>query len=192
MSVDSDLIRKAQSGDMAAFTTLVQRHDRAVLALAARYVSSAEDAKDIYPEVLIKVFRGLPGFRFESEFSTWVHRIAVNTCLSFKRGGKGRNAVIVSLEHRDEYRDTSVAPALEHNSEEDRADRRAVNSDTAELIQKALSSLSPQQRIVFTLRHFEERPLKEIAQTLKCTEGTVKRYLFTATRRMRSQLQALL
>jgi len=66
MNGDSELIRKAQSGDMAAFSELVQRHDRAVLALAARYVESADDAKDIYQEVLLRVYRGLGAFRFKS------------------------------------------------------------------------------------------------------------------------------
>jgi len=70
MTEDNELILKAQAGDMGAFTELVQRHDRNVLALAARYVNNVEDAKDIFQEVMIKVYRGLPGFQFRSEFST--------------------------------------------------------------------------------------------------------------------------
>jgi RNA polymerase sigma-70 factor (ECF subfamily) len=88
MTGDNELIRKAQTGDMGAFSELVLRHDRAVLALAARYVNNAEDAKDIFQEVLIKVYRGLPGFQFRSEFSTWVHRITVNVCLTYKARSK--------------------------------------------------------------------------------------------------------
>lgn len=88
MTEDNELILKAQAGDMGAFTELVQRHDRNVLALAARYVNNVEDAKDIFQEVMIKVYRGLPGFQFRSEFSTWIHRITVNACLTHKRRSK--------------------------------------------------------------------------------------------------------
>jgi len=187
MAVDTDLIRRAQTGDSMAFNELVQRHDRIVFALAARYVSSADEAKDIFQEVMIRVFRGLPAFRFESEFSTWLHRITVNVCLSHRRSV--RNGSLTPLSTSDDG-----------DSEEDRdlpsttpspADA-AIDADIAGHIQEALQSLSPRQRMVFTLRHYEGHSLREIANVLHCTEGTVKRYLFTATRRMRDHLHQLL
>ena len=76
--------RKAQQGDILAFEQLVYRHDKKVLSIAARYVTSADDAKDIYQEVFLRVYRGLKKFRFKSEFSTWVHRITVNVCLTHR------------------------------------------------------------------------------------------------------------
>ena len=81
---DVDLVRKAQQGDILAFEQLVYRHDKKVLSIAARYVTSADDAKDIYQEVFLRVYRGLKKFRFKSEFSTWVHRITVNVCLTHR------------------------------------------------------------------------------------------------------------
>ena len=182
---DADLVRKAQEGDILAFEQLVFRHDKKVLSIAARYVTSADDAKDIYQEVFLRVYRGLKRFRFKSEFSTWVHRITVNVCLTH-RSRRRRTMQTVLLDDRGEedgeahgeVRDPAVGP-----------DGQAVNADISAGIERALNSLSPKQKMVFTLRHFEGYKLNEIALMMNCVEGTVKRYLFTATRRMRDQLK---
>jgi len=182
---DADLVRKAQQGDILAFEQLVFRHDKKVLSIAARYVTSADDAKDIYQEVFLRVFRGLKKFRFRSEFSTWVHRITVNVCLTH-RSRRRRTMQTVLLDDRNE--DDGEA----HGEIRDPAggpDHLAVNADISSRIERALGVLSPKQRMVFTLRHCEGYRLGEIAQMMDCMEGTVKRYLFTATRRMRDQLK---
>ena len=184
MMEDADLVRKAQQGDILAFEQLVFRHDKKVLSIASRYVTSADDAKDIYQEVFLRVYRGLKKFRFRSEFSTWVHRITVNVCLTH-RSRRRRTMQTLLLDDRDEdgeahgeIRDPAGGP-----------DNLAVDADIASRIERALGVLSPKQRMVFTLRHFEGYRLGEIAQMMDCMEGTVKRYLFTATRRMRDQLK---
>jgi RNA polymerase sigma-70 factor (ECF subfamily) len=182
---DVELVRKAQQGDVFAFEQLVFRHDKKVLSIAARYVTSADDAKDIYQEVFLRVYRGLKKFRFKSEFSTWVHRITVNVCLTH-RSRRRRTMQTLLLDDRNEedseghgeIRDPAVGP-----------DHQAVNADISSSIEKALGTLSPKQKMVFTLRHFEGYKLNEIAVVMNCVEGTVKRYLFTATRRMRDQLK---
>jgi RNA polymerase sigma-70 factor, ECF subfamily len=190
MTGDYELIRRAQAGDMGAFSELVLRHDRAVLALAARYVSNAEDAKDIFQEVLIKVYRGLPGFQFRSEFSTWVHRITVNVCLSYRARSRARRHISLDADQGDpENPDGSLHHLA---SEAEGPDRQAANAQVTAMVQRGLGALSAQQRMVFVLRHYEGRSMKEIAQTMHCAEGTVKRYLFTATRRMRKELRELL
>jgi RNA polymerase sigma-70 factor, ECF subfamily len=182
---DVELVRKAQQGDIFAFEQLVFRHDKKVLSIAARYVTSADDAKDIYQEVFLRVYRGLKKFGFKSEFSTWVHRITVNVCLTH-RSRRRRTMQTLLLDDRNEedseghgeIRDPAVGP-----------DHQAVNADISSSIEKALGTLSPKQKMVFTLRHFEGYKLNEIAVMMNCVEGTVKRYLFTATRRMRDQLK---
>lgn len=190
MNTDRQLIQRAQEGDMSAFQELVRKHDRAVFSVAARFVRSSDDAKDIYQEVFIKVYRGLKGFRGQSEFSTWVYRIAMNTCLSHAR--RSTLTKSISWESRDadeaEPHSTLERADIDENSPE----REAIGSDHAHHIRRALDALSSQQRLVFTLRHYEGHTLKEIAGMMECSEGTVKRYLFLATRRMRGQLQHLL
>ena len=184
---DTELVKKAQKGDMAAFEQLVHRHDKHVLTIAARYVTSSEDAKDIYQEVLLRVYRGLRNFRFKSEFATWLHRITVNVCLSHR--ARQRRNHHVSLGGDSEGQDTEGGGAPEPPDQADPPDQVAINNEIALRVQEALGSLSPQQRMVFTLRHYDGYKLKEIASMMNCMEGTVKRYLFAATRRMRNRLQ---
>jgi RNA polymerase sigma-70 factor, ECF subfamily len=186
---DRQLILRAQQGDVMAFEQLVFRHDRNVLSLAAQYVNSAEDAKDIYQEVFIRVFRGLKKFQFRSEFTTWLHRITVNVCLTHRARQKHK-AHYVSL-HEDPDSDDPHG-VLELEAVDSSADQLTHDSEISARVQSAMENLSPKQRMVFTLRHFEGQKLKEIAVGMNCTEGTVKRYLFSATRKMRNELRGIL
>ncbi|RPH31239.1 RNA polymerase sigma factor [bacterium] len=186
---DRQLILRAQQGDVLAFEQLVFRHDRKVLSLAAQYVSSADDAKDIYQEVFIRVYRGLKKFQFRSEFSTWLHRVTVNVCLTHRSRQKQR-AHYVSLHEDPDSEDPHGV--LQLQAENSLTDQQAQDSEISAHVQSALDRLSPKQRMVFTLRHFEGHKLKEIAGMMDCTEGTVKRYLFSATRKMRNELRGIL
>ncbi len=190
MTSDADLIRMAQDGDDVAFTELVHRHDRAVFGLIARSVEHAEDAKDIYQEVFLRVYRGLKVFQFKSEFSTWVHRIAVNACID--HGKHTKRSVFAYADPIGVTDETSQTRAVEPASDDSGPDQRVIDGETAERIRQAMQLLSPRQRMVFILRHYEGRSLKEIAGTLGCSEGAVKRYLFDATQKMREDLCELL
>lgn len=187
---DTELIAKAQGGDWSAFGELIRRHDASVLSLAARFVQNADDAKDVYQEVLIRVYRGLPTFRGDSQFGTWLHRITVNVCISFVRQ-KNRSGVL-SAEIDQEYESGQERTISEPVSDAIAPDRRAMDAEIRERITCALEVLSPRQRMVFTLYHDQEYTLKEIAESLECGEGTVKRYLYDATRAMRRELRDLL
>jgi len=185
MMDDVELVTRAQEGDMLAFEQLVFRHDRKVLAIAARYVTSAEDAKDIYQEVFIRVYRNLKKFRFRSEFATWLHRITVNVCLTHRSRGRRTLQTLLA----DARGEDDAEPHGEIPDPAQGPDAVAAGADIAARIEQALGTLSPKQRMVFTLRHYEGYKLSEIAGMMDCMEGTVKRYLFTATRRMREQLK---
>ena len=185
------LIQQAQHGNIAAFEQLVYRYDKKVLAIAAGYVQSSDDAKDIYQEVLLKVYRGLPKFQGLSEFSTWLYRITTNVCLTHK--AQRTRHVHTSLDR--EFSDDDG----ESHSRKDMipdggvaTDQYAMDQEISESVREALDVLSPQQKMVFTLRHYHGYKLKEIAEMMDCAEGTVKKYLFTATGRMREQLEELL
>ncbi len=184
---DNELIRKAQDGDTDAFEELVYRHDRSVLSIASRYVMSADEAKDIYQEVFLRVYRGLKGFRFRSEFSTWLHRVTVNVCLSYKASNRASSRPKRHDEGGEDDRstDADIADPAEG------PDADAVRSEIAERVDRALMTLAPKHRMVFSLRHLEGYSLKEIAGMMDCAEGTVKRYLFDATRKMRDHLRDL-
>ena len=184
---DRDLILKAQSGDTGAFEQLVFRYDRQVLSIAASYVSSAEDAKDVYQEVLMRVYRGLKKFQFRSEFSTWLYRITTNVCITHRSRRKRHTHASLDQEmESDDSQPHSLSDTLPGDAA---TDQHAMNTEISMHVQEALEQLSPKQKMVFTLRHYQGYKMKEIADIMECTEGTVKKYLFTATQKMREQLK---
>jgi RNA polymerase sigma-70 factor (ECF subfamily) len=150
-------------------------------------VKSADEAKDIYQEVFLRVYRNLKDFRFRSEFSTWLYRITVNVCLthlSANRSPGGRRQRGEDPEE-DSPTDGDIADPARG------PDDHAVATDIADRISRALDGLAPKHRMAFTLRHLEGLALKEIAESMDCAEGTVKRYLFDATRKLRTALRDL-
>ena len=183
---DTELIKLAQNGDADAFEQLVFRHDKKVLTMAAQYVASSDDAKDIYQEVFLNVFRNLKRFRFQSEFSTWLHRITVNVCLTHV--ARGRRGVRQTVRSERGEEDGNEEPA---GRDEILPDRHAEGAELRSRIQEAMMGLSPKQTMVVSLRFQEGYKIHEIASMMGCTTGTVKRYLFVATRKLRNQLKYL-
>ncbi|MDE3056349.1 MAG: RNA polymerase sigma factor [Bacteroidota bacterium] len=182
-----ELIEKARSGDTGAFEALVYQYDKQVLTIAARYVNSSDDAKDIYQEVFLRVYKGLKKFQLRSEFSTWIFRIATNVCLSYHSRRKRR--AHVSLDQEQEVSDGEASHGVEIVSEEHSPHQQTVNAELSARVEEAMDALSPQQKIIFTLKHYQGYKLNEIALMLKCSEGTVKKQLFTAVRRLREALK---
>jgi RNA polymerase sigma-70 factor (ECF subfamily) len=179
---DSELISRAQRGEVVAFEQLVYRYDRNVLSIAQLYARDEEDAKDIYQEALIRVYRGLGNFRGDSQFATWLYRVVTNVCSSYRR--KDRNLEQVSLE-RDRVGQAVAATTSGGVTPEKLYQRTEISAHVSE----ALETLPKQQRLVFILRHFQGLKLSEIAVAIDRAEGTVKRYLFLATRKLREELR---
>ena len=186
-TADIELIRQAQAGDLLAFEQLVHRYDRRVLTIAASYVQSSDDAKDIYQEVFLRVYRALPKFEMRSEFSTWLFRIATNVCLSHRSRARRHRHVPLDGDSEDESDNPHQGRSAEPRTEPD-VGRREI----ASRVREALTALSPRQRLVFTMRHYEGYKLREIAELMDVAEGSVKKYLFEATIRLRDQLGDLL
>jgi len=180
---ENELIIQAQRGNVLAFEQLVQLHDRQVLSLALSLMRNEEDAKDIYQEVFIRVYKALPKFRMDSRFSTWLHRIVTNVCLTHR--SRRKRYEYASLDQETE----GTRPLAETLPDKSSSDSRTLNTEITEHVQEAMHALSPQQKLVFSLRHFEGYKLREIATMMNCAEGTVKKYLFTATERLRGQLR---
>ena len=182
-----NLIKEAQAGNKDAFEVLVKKYDRKVLTLALRYTRSEEDAKDIYQEVFIRVYRSLPKFEFKSEFSTWLFRIATNVCLTHvERTGKHQTVDALESINPD---DEEGAPALQIVSNDLNPEQNLRNMELKAGIQKAVEQLTGKQKLVFTMKHFEGYKLREIADITGLNEGTVKRYLFDATIKMKNALR---
>jgi RNA polymerase sigma-70 factor (ECF subfamily) len=150
-------------------------------------VQSADDAKDIYQEVFLRVYKGLPKFQYKSEFSTWIYRITTNVCLSH-RSRRNRNSH-TSLDQNVNDEDGQPHALKDTLSDTTAADQQTHDAEIALRVEQALKTLSPRQRMVFTMKHYEGYKLREIAEMMKCNEGTVKKYLFEATARLRKQLK---
>jgi RNA polymerase sigma-70 factor (ECF subfamily) len=180
---DNELIINANNGDVIALEELIYRYDKMVLRLAMKYTGDSDDAKDIYQEVFIRVYKSLASFQFKSEFSTWLFRITSNVCISFKRKYSKQNHLSLNDEENSTYvtaipDDDALSP---HES--------VVNSEYGDKIKEALSTLSPNQKMSFLLKHYEGYKIREIAEMMNCKEGTIKKYLFEAVRKLKMQLQ---
>jgi len=184
---DTELIVQTQRGNMDAFEQLVQRYDKRVLTIAAGYVNCADDAKDIYQEVFLRVYKGLPKFQYKSEFSTWLYRITTNVCLSHR--SRGRRHSHTSLDQNVNDDDGQPHALKDTLAGDTSADQQAHDAEISMRVEQALNTLSPRQRMVFTLKHYEGYKLREIAEMMKCREGTVKKYLFEAMARLKKQLK---
>ena len=180
------LIRAAQAGSREAFETLVRSYDHSVLRLAFNLLRSQEDARDVYQEAFLRVYRNLGSFRFDCSFRTWLYRIVSNLCLDQLRKKKVRKE------------ESSVKNTVEGTIDllslvpEDRAgvdpQRQAFSSQIKTRIHGALGDLSPRERMVFEMRHFQGMRLRSIGETLGTTEEAAKNCLFRATQKMRSAL----
>jgi RNA polymerase sigma-70 factor (ECF subfamily) len=180
------LIRAAQHGDQDAFAELVRTYDHSVLRMALNLLHSEEDARDVYQEAFLRVYRNLPKFRFDCSFSTWLYRIVSNLCLDQIRRRKVRKEESAAVEtDGGEVDRFQFVP-------EDRADvdpqRQLLSSEVRQRIGEILNQLSPRERIVFELRHFQGMRLRAIGETLGVTEEAAKNCLFRATQKMRAAL----
>ena len=184
---ETELIINAQQGNIEAFESLIYKYDKNVLSLALKYVNNRDDAKDIYQEVFLRVFKGLKRFQFKSEFSTWLFRITTNVCLT--HSSKTRKKKFVSINEESDNDENSNEILQLPDEENSTPDRLAEKSEIKKVVNEAMEKLSPKQKMIFTLKHYEGYKIREIAEMMDIGEGTVKKTLFEAVHKMKSQLQ---
>jgi RNA polymerase sigma-70 factor, ECF subfamily len=183
---EAALIRAAQQGDQDAFEQLVRVYDQSVLRLALNLLRSPEDARDVYQEAFLRVYRNLNNFRFDCSFHTWLYRIVTNLCLDQMRKRKVRKeepTVLVTAEGPLD-RMESVAEARVDGDPQ----RYLFSGQVRQRIKQALESLSPRERMVFELRHYQGLRLRRIGEVLGTSEEAAKNCLFRATQKMRAAL----
>jgi RNA polymerase sigma-70 factor (ECF subfamily) len=177
---EDELVRAAQSGNIAAFERLVRLLERQMLAVAAGFAHTPDDANDIFQDAMLAAYRALPNFKLESKFSTWVHKIVVNTALSNRRKLKRNWQKIAALqneyEHEEQYHE-SRSP-----------ESSLMDSELNTQINRAMNKLTDTERIAFVLCHQQGNKLREAAEIMSCTENSVKVVLFRA----RNKLKVLL
>ena len=191
---DRALIERAQAGDRSAFELLVQRYDRQVLRLALNVLGGAEDARDVYQEAFLKIYRNLHSFRFECAFYTWVYRIVTNICLDHlrrRRSHPEEQPPVLRPVSFEERHDCDFFDRQQGTGTHSDPEREVLGHEIGRKVEAALQALSPRERLVFEMRHYQGMKLRDIGEALGTTEETAKNSLFRATRKLRAQLEGL-
>jgi RNA polymerase sigma-70 factor (ECF subfamily) len=171
---DREAVEACQRGEREAFDRLVERYQRDVYRLCYRYVNNHEDANDMAQEVFLKAYRAIGRFRGDSAFSTWLYRIAVNTCLNFRTSRRPE-----PQELPEALPDPGAGVSERLESEEASA-----------LIRAAVSRLPEKQRATVILKVYHDLTHEEVAGILGSTVGTVKANLFHALGKLRKLMAA--
>jgi RNA polymerase sigma-70 factor (ECF subfamily) len=183
-------IRAAQRGDQDAFERLVRAYDQSVIRIAMNLLRSPEEARDVYQEAFLKVYRHLHQFRFDCSFHTWLYRIVTNICLDHLRRRKVRREEPTVVDTPEGTIDR-IAEAPESGPGAN-PERQTWNRQLGSRIEQALAGLTPRERTVFELRHYEGLRLRAIGEIIGTTEEAAKNCLFRATQKMRTKLEPLL
>jgi len=192
---DRLLIERAQGGDREAFEALVHRYDRDVLRIALNILHKPDDARDVYQEAFLKIYKNLHRFRFECSFYTWMYRIVTNVCLDSLRRRKSRpedQSPESAIHMNGDAPGADFFDRQEEKSAASNPERRLMGLEIGQRISAALTRLTPRERMVFEMKHYQGLKLRAIGDALGTSEETVKNSLFRATRKLREQLEGLL
>lgn len=184
---DTNLVKRVQQGNRHAFDMLVVRHQRRIAHVISRYIQSPQEIEDLVQETFIKAYRGIKTFRGDSQFSTWLHRIGVNTAMNYLSTKRSR----IPLYEPPLGEDTNEVVTPETVDDED-PERLLASRQIAETISSALKRLPEELRTAITLREVEGMSYEEIAGIMKCPIGTVRSRIFRARESVAATLRPLL
>ena len=181
---ESELIKKAKKGDIAAFEELVRLHEKKVYTIAYKYMGNYEDAGDITQETFIKAYQVIETFRGEASFGTWVYRIAANKALDELR--KRKKFQITSLEEEIELEAGSVSKEIA--AEDATPEEYYLQQETGQYLQQLLNEMREEYKVVIIMREVEGRTYEEMAKALDCSLGTVKSRLSRARNHLKEKI----
>lgn len=181
---DSEIIRSVLNGNRNDFRELVGRYQQGVFRLIIGFVHDRDEAEDLTQDVFIRAWQSLDKFRGESSFSTWLHRIAINTCLNHtrKKNANPFMARISSFFGPEHERELEI-PLSEENAEE-----MIIREEQKEWLRKGLDSLPENQRTAIILSKYDDLSQKEIAAIMNLTEGAVEALIQRAKKNLRQKL----
>lgn len=175
---NSELVKKSQLGEKAAFEQLVIRHQDLVFSLAYKLTGNREMANDVAQESFIRAWKAIEKFRGDSTFSTWIYRITVNTAWTLRKKAKKHNTLNIDDTYEPIVIDEKKDPEL-----------IAINSDLSSVLVNALDKLPIEQRIIVELKNIEGRSHKEIADYLDISVTAAKVRLHRAHQKLRLILE---
>ena len=179
---DTDLVKASQHGDQIAFALLVQSHQHRVFAMSVGMLQDPEEANEATQEAFLAAWQGLPAFRGDALFSSWLYRIAYHCCMR-----------VLDLRKREHLLQERMQAEQMRSAmgKEQQAMENIERHDQEVMLQKNLEHLPPKYRIVLRLRYLQDRTYEEMADILAMPIGTIKTHLFRAKRLLKERLLAL-
>jgi len=187
LEFDQELVRRVQRGDSAAFDALVRKYQHRIVSLIGRYVSDWSECQDVAQETFIRAYRALGNFRGESQFYTWLHRIAVNTAKNH----------LVAQNRRPPTDDVDAGEAEQFDSgarlrTTDTPEHELMRQEIERTVLSAVSALPEELRAAISMREMDGMSYEEIASKMGCPIGTVRSRIFRAREAIEQQLRPLL
>jgi RNA polymerase sigma-70 factor (ECF subfamily) len=183
--IDAAAVTRARTGDREAFRELVERHSRQIFRLAYRMTGNEEDAEDVVQETFLRAYKSLTKFEGQAEFGTWLHRIAANCAIDVLRRREPATASF-PIEAVEE-----AGSSVETGAAFGGPERDLFAADVRRKLAASLEALTPMERAAFVLRHFEGKPVAEIARALDIRLGAAKNCVFRAVSKLRRELTVL-
>ncbi|MGK0680934.1 MULTISPECIES: RNA polymerase sigma factor RpoE [unclassified Methylococcus] len=185
--LDDELVGRVQRGDKRAFDLLVRKYQYKITQLISRYIKDPYESLDVAQEAFIKAYRALPGFRGDSQFYTWLYRIAINTAKNY--------LVTHARRPREDEFDVESAEQFENGhrlKDVDTPEAALLSDELAATIQSALDELPEELKLAITLRELDGLSYDEIAEVMSCPVGTVRSRIFRAREAIDKRLRPLL
>jgi len=183
--IDAAAVTRARTGDREAFRELVERHSRHIFRLAYRMTGNEEDAEDVVQETFLRAYKSLARFEGHAEFGTWLHRIAANCAIDVlrRRAPAGASFPLEAVE--------AAGSSVETGAAFGGPERDLFAADVRRKLAASMEALTPMERAAFVLRHFEGKPVAEIARALDIRLGAAKNCVFRAVSKLRRELTVL-
>ena len=183
---DRNLVRRAKAGETGAFDVLVEKYQHRILNLVGRYVSDRTARQDVAQEAFIKAWRNIRSFRGDSQFYTWMFRIAVNTAMNYLAAARRRP------EHTLPPDENGEANMDDMQIDLDTPEGEVEAEEIAAIVNEVISELSEELRVAITLRELEGMSYEQIAYIMKCPVGTVRSRIFRAREAIDERLRPIL
>ena len=182
---EARLIREIRAGNVELFEHFVRTYQKKVTRIAHRFLRDAGEADCAAQESFLRAYQSLGDFREGSTFETWLTRICINWC---KDRLKRRRVVLFFHQAPAREEEDGLGPADLARAEDPSPERRAAGREIRERLATAMESLSPRQRSIFVMKHFEEMSIPDIAELTGLDSGTIKSHLFRAAQKIRERL----
>ncbi len=185
--LDAELVKRVQNGDKAAFDILVQKYQHKVVNLISRFVSDQTECYDIAQDAFIKAYRAIGNFRGDSQFYTWLYRIAANTAKNHL-ASRARKSPMYTVDVDDAEHYEGESGLKEYSNPEN----LLLTDEIRETVFRAIDELPEDLKSAITLRELEGLSYEEIAEVMDCPIGTVRSRIFRARDAIDRELRPLL